>query len=172
MGRINTYTIDKRDKSREIDKLQLISPKRPKEGTVSGGSPPTVSECFRSQNIPNLTSKDPKLQKWVDENMPRKLVGYWSDIDYITPQGGAIVFTYWNRRIGCFCDRCGKPTGSSTLGKAGDGDQIYDKDRKEYCRYPLLKPWSAWHREDTFKDCQSNGKNEGFYDGTGLKDKV
>lgn len=172
-GRIMTYTINSQDKSREIDKMQLISPRRPKDGTATGGTPPMVSECFRSQNIPNFINKDKSLQQWADRNMPRKLVGYHSDIDTFSAQGGAIVYTYWNRRIGCFCDRCGIPTGSSTTMNGGDGDKLYDKPRQEYCRYPLLPKmtaWSAWAKRDTFKECERNGKNQSFYDGRGLRD--
>ena len=175
LGRIITYTINSQDKSREIDKMQLISPKRPKDGTAYGGFPPIVSECFRSQNIPNFTHHDKDLQKWAERNMPRKLVGYWSDVDFISAQGGAIVYTYWNRRIGCFCDRCGLPTGSSTIINGGDGDRLYDKPREEYCRYPIdqgMVAWSAYHKKESFEQCEKNGKNESFYDGRGLDDKV
>jgi len=173
MGRINTYTIDSTDKSREIDKMQLISPKRPHDGSTSGG--PIVSECFRSQNIPNLVNLDGKLEKWVNTNLSRKLPGYYSDTDFISPQGGDVTFMYWNRRIGCFCDRCGLPTGSSNLPEeGGDGDKLYDKPRQPFCRYPLYptpSPWNAWAKQDNFPLCMANGLNEGFYDGTGLKDK-
>ena len=175
MGRMITYTINIEDKSREIDKLQLLSPKRPKDGSRTGGKPPMLSECFRSQNIPNYISDDKSLQEWVDRNMPRKLVGYHSDMDDKSDQGGAISFTYWNRRIGCFCDRCGIPTGSSTIEDGGDGDKLYDKPREEYCRYPIkpqMVSWSAWSKKETFQECQQNGKNDSFYDGRGLEDEV
>ncbi|MFN8391353.1 MAG: hypothetical protein U0136_13775 [Bdellovibrionota bacterium] len=175
MGRIMTYTINIEDKAREIDKMQLTSPKRPHDGTTFGGIPPMLSECFRSQNIPNLVNKDQKLEQWVNNNLSRKLPGYYSDIDFISPQGGDITFTYWNRRIGCFCDRCGKPFGSTPTNDGGDGDKLYDRPRQPICRYPLLPQmtaWSAWAREDTLDRCLANGLNEGFYDGTGLKDAV
>ena len=174
-GRMITYTINKENKAREIDKMQLLSPRRPKDGTATGGTPPMLSECFRSQNIPNFINKDQKLQQWADRNLPRKLVGYHSDIDTTSAQGGAIVFTYWNRRIGCFCDRCGLPTGSSVMNDGGNGDKLYDKERKEYCRYPVLPhptAWNAWAKKDTFPECQRNGKNQANYEGTGLKDDV
>ena len=174
LGRIPTYTINSEDKSTEIDKLQLISPKRPKNGSRYGGTPPMVSECFRSQNIPNLTNGDPDLQAWAKRNLPSHLVGYVTDRDFFSEQGGDVTFTYWNRRIGCFCDRCGVPTGSSSINNGGDGDKLYDRPRKEYCRYPLLPrmtPWSAWAKRDTFQECQQNGHNDKFYEGTGLKDK-
>ena len=173
LGRIATYTINSEDKALEIDKLQLISPKRPKDGSRFGGTPPMVSECFRSQNIPNLTNGDPDLEQWAKRNMPSSLVGMYSDRDFFSQQGGDITFTYWNRRIGCFCDRCGAPTGSSTIDNGGDGDKLYDRPRKAYCRYPLLPtmtPWSAWAKRDTFQACQRNGQNESFYEGTGLRD--
>ncbi len=173
LGRIATYTINSENKALEIDKLQLISPKRPKDGTRHGGTPPMVSECFRSQNISNLTNGDADLQRWVNRNMPSSLVGMYSDRDFFTEQGGDITFTYWNRRIGCFCDRCGSPTGSSSIDNGGDGDKLYDRPRKALCRYPLLPtmtPWSAWAKRDTFRECQRNGQSERFYEGTGLRD--
>ena len=132
-----------------------------------------VSECFRSQNISNLTNGDADLQRWVNRNMPSSLVGMYSDRDFFTEQGGDITFTYWNRRIGCFCDRCGSPTGSSSIDNGGDGDKLYDRPRKALCRYPLLPtmtPWSAWAKRDTFRECQRNGQSERFYEGTGLRD--
>ena len=173
LGRIATYTINSENKALEIDKLQLISPKRMKDGSRYGGAPPMVSECFRSQNIPNLVNGDADLERWANRNLPSNLVGMYSDRDFFSEQGGDITFTYWNRRIGCFCDRCGAPTGSSAINDGGDGDKLYDKPRKEYCRYPLLPtmtPWSAWAKRDTFAECQRNGKNDKFYEGTGLKD--
>jgi len=172
-GRIITFTVDKMDKGRDIDKMQLLAPKRPKDGTRNGGIPPTISECLRSQNIPNLINADSDLDEWVDENLPRKLNGYFSDYDFISEQAGSITLTYWNRRIGCFCDRCGIPFGSHPImlpETAGDGDRIYDRRRIEYCRYPLLVAWNAWAKKDTFDKCQANGHNEGFYNGAGLRD--
>jgi hypothetical protein len=188
-GRIITYTISRANKAQEIDKMQLISPKRPKAATTYGGIPPIVSECFRSQSIPNMVNPDQDLEKWAEGpvalggsggpstqgNLTRKLNGYFSDTDFLSQQGGSITFTYWNRRIGCFCDRCGLPTGSSSLdipGSKGDGDQLYDVPRMALCRYPLnpqMTPWSAWAKKDTFQECMKNGQFEP-YDGTGLRD--
>ncbi len=174
MRRIVTYTIDEGNKSSEIDKLSLTAMKNPHDGTSYGGIPPKISECFRSQNIPNLVNADKKLESWVDKNLSRKLPGYYSDIDFISQQGGDITFTYWNRRIGCFCDRCGRPFGSTPINNGGDGDKLYDKKRMPFCRYPLaptMTAWNAWAGKDNFQKCLANGQNEGFYDGTGLKDE-
>ena len=199
-GRIATYTVNVLNKGQEIDKMQLIAPKRPKAGTRFGGLPPIVSECFRSQNIPNLVNMDQNLERWVQGslpgviesspqlqnavsgsgiadsikgNMPRTLNGYVTDVDTASLQGGDITITYWNRRIGCFCDRCGIPFGSTPSILFGDGDVLYDRPRKELCRYPLyprMTPWSAWHKSDTFEACMKNGSTQP-YDGTGLRDE-
>ena len=168
-----TYTINSENKALEIDTLQLTSPKRPKGASKAGGVPPMVSECFRSQTIPNLTNPDPDLQAWAKRNLPSDLVGQYDDIDFFSPQGGDVTITYWNRRIGCFCDRCGIPHGSTPIINGGDGDKLYDRPRTAYCRYPLLPrmtPWSAWAKRDTFPECERNKQNDKFYEGTGLKD--
>ncbi len=139
--RIMQYTINLGNKSQEIDKMQLIFPRR--------GSALT-SECFRSQNIPNLTTNDAGLKTWAETNFPADLTKFALDPALASIQGGDTSFIYWNRRISCHCKFAGIPTGSWVMDK---GDKLYDIPKFPLCSYLPTYGFSAWQGEDTYRYC-------------------
>lgn len=126
-SRMSTYTILRSDKSKEVDKYQLIWP-RLSEGRTS--------ECMRSQKVPNMV--DQTQDPWVKENLPHDLQGYVSE------HYGEQVYAYWNKRVACSCRIFAVgATGSWTmnfppdgLGKGrGDGDRAYGRFENKVCTW-------------------------------------
>lgn len=130
-GRMNEYTILNEDKSREIDKMQLLWPRVTERG----------SECFRSQRIPNMV--DSSEYPWIAQNLPPHV------ISYVKKDFGDVTFAYWNKRVACSCRKWSYPwtTGSWTMnfpsdgleGERGSGDRPYGKFEKELCYYDEKK---------------------------------
>jgi hypothetical protein len=121
-SRIPTYTVDRSDKSREIDKYQLIWPR------LSQGR---TAECMRSQKVPNMV--DQTQDPWVKKNLPHDLQGYVDD------HFGEQVYVYWNKRVACSCRDRGIGRGSWTMNVGpkgrGDGDQTYGRFENNRCTW-------------------------------------
>jgi hypothetical protein len=137
-ARANTYTIDGDDKSREIDKVQMIYP------LLESGK---TAECHRSQKLPGMLHQTE--DDWVKKNVPHDHMGYVKD-DFSDS-----AYMYWNKRVSCSCKMDGLTTGSIAMNKPqdkfgegrGDGDRIYGRLEKTLCTYKEGELPSAWAGE-------------------------
>lgn len=153
LGRILTYTVNTGDPGTEVDKMQLIWPRRG-GGSLGFGLP---SQCFRSQKIPNMV--DQTQDGWVKTNFPHDL------IDYVKETKGDVTVAYWNKRVVCSCKFEGIITGTSEMNfpidplvrpqpdgapdnGRGSGDRHYGRIEQELCEYPPLQYSSAWASQD------------------------
>ena len=139
-GRMNEYTINVIDPSREVDKMQ-----RKDHWRVQ----PVPSECFRTQigaaNFDQI-QKDP----WLMTNLPSDNDRYtMDDYDYKS-------FIYWNKRFVCTCRIEGHPHGAFVMEKIpdglgpgrGSGDRPYGKIEPKLCSYQINKAPSAFMGAD------------------------
>ncbi len=159
-GRMNEYTVVKNNKSREIDKMQRIWPRR-------GNKP---SECFRSQRIPNMVNTTEN--QWAKQNFPYDL------IHYVDEHYGEMTYAYWNKVVYCACEKCSIPTKSGcTLMEPrmhpevpgdegrGDGDQPYGQFENLECRYREGKFPSPWALEQQSCGAGDRPPGESVYEG-------
>jgi hypothetical protein len=153
--KIMQYTMVEEDPSREIDKMQLIYPRKQFGASfparMQEGNFETISECFRSQKIPTMTEQT--SSDFARRNFPADLQGYVMDRQKLGPEGGDVSVAYWNHRVDCSCDICGLPM--ATVNFNQNGDLPKEPDRRPFCRYNFGKTYSAFvgSGEDTKNEC-------------------
>lgn len=136
-SRMNEYTVNGLNKSREVDKMSWMA--RPLLRSLLSGLTPMhnvlTSECFRSQKIP--TAVDQSKNPWYELNLPA------SAQNYVSYDFNDSAFIYWNKRVACTCKHFGVPYGASIMDfpfdafgpGRGSGDRPYGREELPLCWY-------------------------------------
>ena len=132
--RMNEYTVNGLDKGLEVDKMSWLGRPLFESKGVSMHNV-IMSECFRSQKIPN--SADQTKYPWYGQNLPS------NSLNYVNQDLNDSAFIYWNKRVACTCKQFGLPHGAFVMdfpvdefgAGRGSGDRPYGKPEVPLCWY-------------------------------------